>query len=61
MDNCILIIDNETGELYKSAGTKEEAIIAFVRNVINENGIDEACDMLDITLKDISSEEVKNI
>ena len=61
MDNYILIIDNETGDLFKSIGSKEEAVIAFVRNVINESGVDEACNMLDITLKDITSEEIKSI
>lgn len=61
MDNYILIIDNQTGELYKSLGSKEEAVMAFVRDIINTSGIEEACDMLDITLKDISSDEIKAI
>lgn len=61
MDNYILIIDNETGELYKSLGSKEEAVINFVREIINISGIEEICDILGITLKDISSGEIKVI
>lgn len=54
MNNCFIIKDLETGDTYKSfVDSKEEAVIAFVRGMMKESGVDEVCDMLSITVENL--------
>lgn len=58
MNNCFIIKDLETGDTYKTfCNSKEDAVIAFVRGIINEGGTDEMCDILSISIDNL--EDIK--
>lgn len=56
-DKWILVIDREAKTICKTLGTKEEAIIAYIRRWMEQTGgVEEICDALDLELMDFSEE-----